>query len=110
MGRIDQWYDTPSPAIAGDPRVAPRGCKHPGPGCCSKYPGTPGRQFPPGTLRLTPVQAATLQSYPTGFIWTGPTSRQYLQIGNAVPPLLADVVFRALWAPRIAGSEADGLP
>lgn len=46
-----------------------------------------------GTRRLTASEAAALQSYPPGFTWTG---KQFLQIGNAVPPLLAEHILAAL--------------
>lgn len=46
-----------------------------------------------GVRRLTADEAATLQTYPAGFTWTGKT---FLQIGNAVPPLLAEAILAAL--------------
>ena len=48
--------------------------------------------------RLSVAESATLQTYPDGFEWAGPAGKQYLQIGNAVPPLLAETVLTALWA------------
>lgn len=52
----------------------------------------PGDRDPSGR-RLTAEEAAALQSYPTGFTWTG---KKFLQIGNAVPPLLAEHILAAL--------------
>ena len=46
-----------------------------------------------GVRRLTANEASTLQSYPQDFTWTG---KQFLQIGNAVPPLLAEHILAAL--------------
>lgn len=43
-------------------------------------------------LRITPADAARLQSYPEGFEFQGSLERQYEQAGNAVPPLLAQAV------------------
>lgn len=87
--RPDWCFRSPAPTIAADPRVAPRGCKHPQPGCCSKYPGKPGLQFGPGTIRLEPHEAGILQSFPADYPWQGNRGKQFLQAGNAVPPGMA---------------------
>jgi DNA (cytosine-5)-methyltransferase 1 len=53
----------------------------------------------PGMLpgvRVTGAEAAALQSYPVGFQWRGANVKQFLQIGNAVPPLLAESILAAL--------------
>ena len=57
-------HEGPAPSISGDPRIAPRGCKHPKEGCCTNYPGTPGRQFPEGTVTVTVDEASALQTFP----------------------------------------------
>lgn len=46
--------------------------------------------------RLTVAECARLQDFPAGHPWQGGVGAQYRQIGNAVPPRLAEVVGRAL--------------
>ena len=45
--------------------------------------------------RVTVAEAAALQSYPPGFTFAGTKTKQFLQVGNAVPPLLAEAILRA---------------
>lgn len=52
-----------------------------------------------GTRRLSAEEAAALQTYPPGFIWTG---KRFLQIGNAVPPLLAEAILASLTSDHAA--------
>lgn len=45
---------------------------------------------------LTPREAAAIQSFPNDFVFKGPISAQWRQIGNAVPPLLGKAIGLAL--------------
>lgn len=56
-----------------------------------------------GTHRLLPEEAAVLQSFPYDFEWAGNKGQKFLQIGNAVPPLLGRHVLSA----ALAGAVDD---
>jgi DNA (cytosine-5)-methyltransferase 1 len=62
----------------------------------ARYTGAPG--WTGSTERLSTGEAGTLQSYPPEpeFIWCGSKSKKFLQIGNAVPPLMGEAVLAAL--------------
>jgi DNA (cytosine-5)-methyltransferase 1 len=55
----------------------------------------PGDRDPKGR-RVEPDEAATLQTYEPPFVFCGTKTKQFLQIGNAVPPLLAEHILAAL--------------
>lgn len=61
-----------------------------------------------GERNMTADEAATLQSYPPRpFVWCGTKTKQFLQIGNAVPPLLAEHILAALIGiPTVTNQEA----
>lgn len=84
----------PATTVQGDPRLTAREHHH------------HGEQNATST-RVTAAEASTLQSYPSDFTWavdvrdpkTGKLkpitkTKQFLQIGNAVPPLLAEAILR----------------
>lgn len=49
-----------------------------------------------GVRRLTVRESARLQSFPDNFVFAGRQSSRYSQVGNAVPPKLAEVVARQI--------------
>lgn len=86
----DVWVgERPATTLAGDPRVFQPGGHH-----------TPGAQSE-NAVRVTIEQAACLQSFPAGYPWdaAGSRSAAFRCIGNAVPPLMARAVLKAVVEP-----------
>lgn len=81
--------DRPSPTIVGS--FSPQTVAAPG----YRKPGDGPRQNAPGSVKVTVEEASTLQSYPP-MEWRGSNSKKFLQIGNAVPPRLAEAILSTL--------------
>ena len=62
-------------------------------------------EVPSFLRRLTINEAALLQTFPSDFVFCGPDSKRYSQIGNAVPCVLANVVAKC-----VAASLKERLP
>lgn len=78
---VDWVADRPATTVNGDPRIASPGHKDRSNGGES--------QFAKDSVRVTVIEAAILQSFPADYPWQGSKTKQYLQVGNAIPPLLA---------------------
>jgi DNA (cytosine-5)-methyltransferase 1 len=75
----------PATTVACDRRVHPPGHKE----CASDPAGRYQQRRGANAVRVTVEQAAVLQWFPAEFPWQGPRTRQFEQVGNAVPPPLA---------------------
>jgi DNA (cytosine-5)-methyltransferase 1 len=90
----------PATTVACDRRVHPPGHKQ----NASDPPGRYQQRRGLNAVRVTVEQAATLQGFPPDYPWQGARTRQFLQIGNAVPPPLAHRVLEQAIAPSFTSS------
>jgi DNA (cytosine-5)-methyltransferase 1 len=74
--------ERPATTVNGDPRISPPG---------RDDPAVSGSQQR-GAIRVSLEEAATLQTFPSGYPWRGNKGETFQQVGNAVPPLLARAV------------------
>lgn len=79
------WRYRPATTVCGDPRLS--------------WPGhhdVNARSLSPehGAIKLTVPEALVLQSFPADYPVQGSMTAQFLQVGNAVPPVLAEHVLK----------------
>lgn len=92
-----ETVEAPASTIVGDERIPVRSRPK------EREDGTPSRQMD-NAIRVSQREAAILQSFPPDYPWQGSKTKQFQQIGNAVPPLLALAVLEAV-VPSVARQE-----
>lgn len=91
--RNDSWTrDRPATTVAGDSHVHPPGHKE----NADDEPGRYEQRRGENAIRVTPDEAAILQSFPPGYPWQGTKTKMFEQIGNAIPPLMARAILATL--------------
>lgn len=61
-----------------------------------RKPGDGPRQSQPGAIELSLEERLLVQGFPTGWQLAGPPTARGLQVGNAIPPIMAEVALDAV--------------
>jgi DNA (cytosine-5)-methyltransferase 1 len=92
---LPEWTRTrPATTVQGDARIWPPGHKVNAddrarfPDADERY----GQRAGADAVRVTVSEAGVLQSFRPDYPWQGSKTKQYEQVGNAVPPLLAKAI------------------
>lgn len=88
--RPDQRWITERPATTVVGSFKPEVIAAPG------YRTETSRQDAPGSVSVSVSEAGLLQSFPADYPWHGSKGKQYEQVGNAIPPLLAAHILAAV--------------
>lgn len=87
---VGGWgYERPATTLMGDPRV-------PQPGHKKEAADMNAPRRMEDAVRISVEEASVLQSFPWNYPWQGSRTKQFEQVGNAVPPLLALAVLGQL--------------
>jgi DNA (cytosine-5)-methyltransferase 1 len=86
--RIEWVQQRPATTVCATDRIAP-------PGHRNRSSGGESQFASPDTVRITVAEAAVLQSFRPDYPFQGTKTKQFEQVGNAVPPLLAAHVVSA---------------
>lgn len=81
--------------VNGDPRISEPGRHDP----------TESGSQQKNAVRVTVQEAAVLQSFRPDYPWQGTRTKQFQQVGNAVPPLLARAILAELITNEAAGAD-----
>jgi DNA (cytosine-5)-methyltransferase 1 len=88
LNNVSWVLNRPATTVAGDPRIAAPGHRD----------RAGGERQHEQSIRVSIQEAAVLQSFPADYPWQGTKTAQFLQVGNAVPPKLAEAIVRAVAA------------
>ena len=108
VGDAGVWcWRLPATTVAGDPRITARSHHDEGSqgaNAISTAEVAAGADPEDRPIRPTVADATALQSFPADYPWQGTKSKQFEQIGNAVPPLMAAHVVAALTGREVVPS------